>query len=198
MAELDVQIKFTLQESDIPTHWYNIVADLKNPPAPVLHLEPVSRSAGRPRAIVSDGPDRQRSRRNAPSRSRTRSATSIASAAFAGIRARRLERALDTTAHIYYKYEAAARPAATSQHAVAQAYYNKAEGIRRLTTETALGNGQRAGVCLRRLWSGMHRVHGQRELPPEAVPSVADPALRRRGVRFAFDSDAVGPENPGR
>src|SRR5207245_9130998 len=55
-------------------------------------------------------------------------------------RARRLERALDTTAHIYYKYEGVS-PAGSHKPntAVAQAYYNKAEGIRRLTTETGAG-----------------------------------------------------------
>src|SRR5438067_2279726 len=55
-------------------------------------------------------------------------------------RARRLERAIDTTAHIYYKYEGVS-PAGSHKPntAVAQAYYNKAEGIRRLTTETGAG-----------------------------------------------------------
>src|SRR5207237_10445464 len=55
-------------------------------------------------------------------------------------RARRLERALDTTAHIYYKYEGVS-PAGSHKPnaAVAQAYYNKAEGIRRLSTETGAG-----------------------------------------------------------
>ena len=56
------------------------------------------------------------------------------------IRARALEKALDTPAHIYYKYEGGS-PAGShkSNTAVAQAYYNKKEGIRRLTTETGAG-----------------------------------------------------------
>ena len=55
-------------------------------------------------------------------------------------RARRLERALDTPAHIYYKYEGVSPPGSHKPNtAVAQAYYNKAEGIRRLTTETGAG-----------------------------------------------------------
>src|SRR5205085_7026398 len=55
-------------------------------------------------------------------------------------RAHRLERALQTSAHIYYKYEGHS-PAGSHKPntAVAQAYYNKAEGIRRLTTETGAG-----------------------------------------------------------
>ena len=55
-------------------------------------------------------------------------------------RARRLEQALETPAHIYYKYEGVS-PAGSHKPntAVAQAYYNKAEGIRRLTTETGAG-----------------------------------------------------------
>src|ERR687887_30002 len=55
-------------------------------------------------------------------------------------RARRLEKALDTPAHIYYKYEGIS-PAGSHKPntAVAQAYYNKIDGIRRLTTETGAG-----------------------------------------------------------
>ena len=55
-------------------------------------------------------------------------------------RARRLERALDTPARIYYKYEGVS-PAGSHKPntAVAQAYYNKAEGVKRLTTETGAG-----------------------------------------------------------
>jgi tryptophan synthase beta chain len=55
-------------------------------------------------------------------------------------RARRLERALDTPAHIYYKYEGVS-PAGSHKPntAVAQAYYNKQEGTKRLTTETGAG-----------------------------------------------------------
>jgi tryptophan synthase beta chain len=55
-------------------------------------------------------------------------------------RARRLEKALDTPAHIYYKYEGTS-PAGSHKPntAVAQAYYNKRAGIRRLATETGAG-----------------------------------------------------------
>jgi tryptophan synthase beta chain len=63
-------------------------------------------------------------------------------------RAHRLERALDTPAHIYYKYEGAS-PAGSHKPntAVAQAYYNKQEGIRRLTTETGAGQWGSALAC---------------------------------------------------
>ena len=97
---------------------------------------------GRPRAAVSDGAHRPGGLAGQDrSRSPTRCATSTACGGRRPLfRARRLERALDTPAHIYYKYEGVS-PAGSHKPntAVAQAYYNKAEGIRRLTTETGAG-----------------------------------------------------------
>src|SRR5437867_10758118 len=61
------------------------------------------------------------------------------------VRARRLERALDTPARIYYKDESVSPPGSPKPNtAVAQAYYNKAEGVQRLTTETGDGQWGRA------------------------------------------------------
>ena len=55
-------------------------------------------------------------------------------------RARRLEKALDTPAKIYYKYEGVSPSGSHKPNtAVAQAYYNKEEGIKKLTTETGAG-----------------------------------------------------------
>ena len=136
------QVKYLLDEEDIPKQWYNIVADLKNPPAPVLHpatgqpvgpsdLEPLfpmevilqEVSAERYIDIPEPVRDILRQWRPAPL-----------------FRARRLEKALDTPARIYYKYEGVS-PAGSHKPntAVAQAFYNKEAGVKRITTETGAG-----------------------------------------------------------
>src|SRR5213596_2076163 len=136
------QHKFLLDESRLPKAWYNINPDMPVPPAPVLHPgthEPVTpdflavlfpmgliaQEVSAERWIEIPEPVREVYRLWRPSPLH---------------RARRLERALDTPAHIYYKYEGVS-PAGSHKPntAVAQAYYNKAEGIRRLSTETGAG-----------------------------------------------------------
>ena len=134
--------KFILTEKEMPTAWYNVAADLPFRLAPPLHpatlqpLGPQDLAPLFPMALIEQEVSTQRyidipgevldvlrSWRPSPL-----------------IRARALEKALDTPAHIYYKYEGVS-PAGShkSNTAVAQAYYNKKEGIRRLTTETGAG-----------------------------------------------------------
>jgi tryptophan synthase beta chain len=136
------QVKYLLDETRIPKDWYNIVADLPRPPEPVLHpgtLQPVGPADLEPlfpmalimqevsaeRHIEIPEPVRQIYRQWRPSPL---------------YRARRLERALDTPAKIYYKYEGVS-PAGSHKPntAVAQAFYNKEAGVKRLTTETGAG-----------------------------------------------------------
>jgi tryptophan synthase beta chain len=135
-------VKYVLDETHIPKHWYNIVADLPRPPEPVLHpgtlrpvgpqdLEPlfpmalIQQEVSAERSIEIPAPVRQVYRQWRPSPLH---------------RARRLEKALDTPAKIYYKYEGVS-PAGSHKPntAVAQAFYNKEAGVRRLTTETGAG-----------------------------------------------------------
>src|SRR5438128_3852854 len=135
-------VKIVLDEEKITREWYNIVADLPRPPAPVLHpgtlqpvgpadLEPlfpmslIAQEVATERAIEIPEPVREVYRQWRPSPL---------------FRARRLERALDTPAKIYYKYEGVS-PAGSHKPntAVAQAFYNKEAGVRRLTTETGAG-----------------------------------------------------------
>ena len=135
-------IKYVLDEEQIPKAWYNIVADLPRPPDPVLHpgtLQPVGpqdleplfpmalilQEVARERTIEIPEPVRAVYRQWRP--------TPL-------YRARRLERALDTPARIYYKYEGVS-PAGSHKPntAVAQAFYNKEAGVKRLTTETGAG-----------------------------------------------------------
>jgi tryptophan synthase beta chain len=139
MAE---QHKYLLDESQMPTRWYNIIADLPEPPPPPLHpgtrepvgpadlaplfpMELILQEVSAERYIDIPEPvlDIYRLWRPSPL-----------------FRARRLEQALGTPARIYYKYEGVS-PAGSHKPntAVPQAYYNAAEGTRKLTTETGAG-----------------------------------------------------------
>jgi tryptophan synthase beta chain len=134
--------KYTLSEDRIPKHWYNIAADLPEPLAPVLHpgtgqpigpddLAPlfpmacIMQEVTQEREIEIPEPVREVYRlwRPAPL-----------------YRARRLEQVLDTPAKIYYKYEGVSPSGSHKPNtAVAQAFYNKEEGVKKLSTETGAG-----------------------------------------------------------
>jgi len=134
--------KYLLDESRIPTAWYNINADMPVPPAPVLHpgtLEPVTpdflsvlfpmglilQEISGERYIEIPEPVREVYKLWRPT---------------PFIRARRLELALDTPAHIYFKYEGASPVGSHKPNtAVPQAFFNKEEGTKALTTETGAG-----------------------------------------------------------
>lgn len=135
-------MKYLLDETRLPHQWYNIIADLPQPPAPVLHpgtLQPIGPADLEPlfpmeliqqevtgeRHVDIPEPVREVYQQWRP--------TPL-------FRAERLERALDTPAHIYYKYEGVS-PAGSHKPntAVAQAFFNKTAGVRRLTTETGAG-----------------------------------------------------------
>lgn len=135
-------VKFLLDEDRIPRHWYNLAADLPSPLPPVLHpgtknpvtpgdLEPlfpmalIEQEVSTDREIEIPKPVRDIYRQWRPSPL---------------FRARRLEKALDTPAKIYYKYEGVS-PAGSHKPntAVAQAFYNKEAGIKRISTETGAG-----------------------------------------------------------
>jgi tryptophan synthase beta chain len=138
----DDQVKFVLGEQDIPTHWVNLMPDLPGDPRPPLHpgtkepAGPDDLSPLFPMALigqeVSADPEIE-----IPDRVRDVYKLWRPTPLF---RARRLEQALDTPAHIYYKYEGVS-PAGSHKPntAVAQAYENAEAGIRKLTTETGAG-----------------------------------------------------------
>ncbi len=136
------QTKFILPESAIPTHWINLLPDLPGEALPPLHpgtkeplgpddLKPIFPMALIEQEVSPDDeieiPDEVRDVyklwRPTPL-----------------LRARRLEQALGTPAHIYYKYEGVS-PAGShkTNTAVAQAYYNREAGISKLSTETGAG-----------------------------------------------------------
>jgi len=135
------QTKFLLDESDIPTHWYNVVADMPNPPTPPLGpdgkpIGPEALAAIFPMSIIEQEVSAERWIK-IPDPVREALNMYRPSPLF---RAHRLEAALGTPAKIYYKYEGVS-PAGSHKvnTAIPQAYYNKLAGIKRLTTETGAG-----------------------------------------------------------
>lgn len=142
MTVMKMKQKYYLDEEDIPKYWYNILLDLPKPLPPPLHpvtgeiltikdLEPIfpksliqqEMSSERWIRIPNEVIDIYRIWRPTPL-----------------IRATRLEKYLRTPARIYYKYEGVSPPGSHKPNtAVAQAYYNYKEGIKRLTTETGAG-----------------------------------------------------------
>src|SRR6266849_3219859 len=134
--------KYVLDEADLPTQWYNIQADLKTPVPPVLHpgtgqpIGPQDLAPLFPMALIAQEVSQERWI-DIPEDVRDVLRLWRPSPLY---RARRLERALDTPARIYYKYEGVS-PAGSHKPntSVAQAYYNKLEGVTRLATETGAG-----------------------------------------------------------
>lgn len=134
------QNRFLLPPDRLPKAWYNIVADMPFEVPPLLH--PVTREPTRlPPPLFCDALIEQEETRERyveipePVREvyRLWRPTPL-------VRARRLERALDTPAHIYYKYEGASPPGSHKPNtAVAQAFYSKEAGVKRLVTETGAG-----------------------------------------------------------
>jgi len=136
------QVKFLLSEEDLPRSWYNIISDLPAPPAPVLHpgtgqpigpddlaplfpMASIMQEVSGERAIDIPEPVRDIYRQWRPSPL---------------YRARRLEKALDTPARIYYKYEGVSPTGSHKPNtAIAQAFFCKEEGVKRIATETGAG-----------------------------------------------------------
>ena len=134
--------KFVLDEDRIPRAWYNIAADLPVAPSPYLHpatLQPIGPDDLAPlfpMALIGQEVSADREI-EIPDQVREAYALYRPSPLY---RAHRLEAALDTPAHIYYKYEGVS-PAGSHKPntALAQAYYNKEQGVSRIATETGAG-----------------------------------------------------------
>jgi len=137
-----MRTKFTLDENEIPTQWYNILADLPEPLPPVLHpgtgkpIGPDDLAPLFPMELIKQemSPERWI---DIPDEVRDVYKLWRPTTLF---RAHRLEKALDTPAKIFYNYEGTSPPGSHKPNtAIAQAYYNKKEGINRITTETGAG-----------------------------------------------------------
>jgi tryptophan synthase beta chain len=134
--------KFTLDETEIPTQWYNIQADLPEPLPPVLHpgtgnpVTPDDLAPLFPMELIKQEVSTERWI-EIPEEVRDVYQLWRPTTLF---RAHRLEKALDTPAKIFYKYEGTSPPGSHKPNtAVAQVYYNKQEGIKRISTETGAG-----------------------------------------------------------
>lgn len=132
----------TVIPSTVPTHWYNLAADLPEPVPPHLHpgtrepLGPEDLAPLFPAALIAQEVSTERYV-EIPQTVREIYALWRPSPL---VRAARLERAIGTQARIYYKYEGVSPVGSHKPNtAVAQAYYNAVEGITRLTTETGAG-----------------------------------------------------------
>ncbi|OIP62655.1 MAG: TrpB-like pyridoxal phosphate-dependent enzyme [Nitrospirae bacterium CG_4_9_14_3_um_filter_53_35] len=131
-----------LKQSEMPTQWYNVIPDLPGPPAPVLHpatLQPVSPGDLTPLFPMGLIEQEVSGERWIKIPDEVMKIYSIWRPTPL-VRATRLEKLLDTPAHIYYKNESVS-PAGSHKPntAVAQAYYNKKEGTKRIVTETGAG-----------------------------------------------------------
>ncbi len=136
------QFKYNLEERDLPSQWYNIVADMQEPPPPYLHpatlqllgaedLAPIF-----PQALIEQEVSRERwidIPEEVQDIIKMWRPTPL-------IRARRWEKVLDTPAHIYYKWEGVSPVGSHKANtAVAQCYYGKREGLKGFATETGAG-----------------------------------------------------------
>ena len=142
MKTLAQRTKFVLDESRIPRAYYNIASDLPAPLPPVLHpgtgqpIGPADLAPLFPMALIAQEVSTEREI-EIPEPVREAYALYRPTPL---IRARRLEKALDTPAHIYFKYEGVS-PAGShkANTSIAQAFYNKEAGVKRLATETGAG-----------------------------------------------------------
>ena len=135
-------IRFTLSQADIPKQWYNLIADFPEPLPPPLH--PGTKQPVPPEALLAIFPENLVQQEICPERwievpEPVRDIYALWRPTPL-LRAVRLEKALQTPAHIYYKYEGNS-PAGSHKPntAVAQAYFNKVAGTKRLASETGAG-----------------------------------------------------------
>src|SRR5215813_11932495 len=139
---MDHQVKYLLDESEMPRQWYNVIPDLPAPPPPPLHpgthqpvgpddLAPlfpmalIGQEVAQDREVEIPDPVREVYKQWRPSPL---------------FRARRLEKALDTPARIYYKFEGVSPVGSHKPNtAVPQVFYNKEAGVKKISTETGAG-----------------------------------------------------------
>lgn len=134
--------KILLTEKEIPENWYNIVADMPNKPLPPLDPgtgEPIGPEALAPLFPMELIMQEVSQEKWVPIPEEVRDVYKIWRPT-PMFRAHRLEKALDTPAKIYYKYEGGSPSGSHKPNtAIPQAYYNKMEGIKKITTETGAG-----------------------------------------------------------
>ncbi len=203
-----LETKVVLTERDLPTGWYNIQADLPFPLPPVMHpgtgkpIGPQDLLPIFPMALIQQEVSRERwIEIPEPVRDiyRLWRPTPL-------YRAHRLEQALRTPARIYYKWEGVS-PAGSHKPntAVAQAYYNKQDGVRRLTTETGAGQwGSALALACRQFdldckvymvkVSFQHKPYRRLMMEVWGATVVASPSVETQAGRTILAKD---PDSPG-
>jgi tryptophan synthase beta chain len=200
--------KITLPESEIPTHFYNIVPDLPAAPPPPLHpgtrepigpdmlspifpMELIAQEVSQSPAIEIPGEVREIYRLYRP--------TPV-------YRAKAFEAALDTPAHIYYKAEHVSPVGSHKLNtALVQAYVNKKEGVKRLATETGAGQWGSALACACQLMglecmvymvrvSYDHKPYRRIMMKTYGATVVASPSTLTQAGRTIL---AARPDSPG-
>ncbi len=143
MSETQIPYKIYLSEDDLPKAWYNLRADMKNKPAPLLHpstLQPMT--AGELEAVFCTELVRQEMDNDTPFFEIPQEIRDFYKMYRPAplVRAYCLEKALDTPAKIYYKFEGNNTSGSHKLNsAIAQAYYAKEQGLKGVTTETGAG-----------------------------------------------------------
>jgi tryptophan synthase beta chain len=137
-----MQTKFLLSENQIPTHWYNVIPDMPGPLAPVINprtMKPVTPDDLVPLFPMGLIEQEMSPERWVPIPEPVREIYKLWRPSPL-VRAHRLEKAIGTPAHIYFKYEGVS-PAGSHKPntAVPQAYFNKLGGTKRIATETGAG-----------------------------------------------------------
>jgi tryptophan synthase beta chain len=136
------RMQFLLRAEELPTHWYNLQPDFPEPLPPPLH--PGTREPVTPDLMLQLFPESLVAQEMSPERTieiphEVRDVYSLYRPTPL-LRAVRLEKALQTPAHIYYKYEGVSPVGSHKPNtAIPQAYYNKVAGTKRLATETGAG-----------------------------------------------------------
>jgi tryptophan synthase beta chain len=200
--------KFILDEDRIPRAWYNIAADLPVPPPPPLHpgthepIGPADLEPLFPMALILQEVSAEREI-EIPDPVRDAYALYRPSPLH---RAHRLEHVLDTPAHIYYKYEGVS-PAGSHKPntAIAQAFYNKEAGTKRIATETGAGQWGSAVAFAGALFGlevKVYQVRASYDQKPYrrmlmetyGAEVVASPSLTTNYGRSVLASD---PDSPG-
>jgi tryptophan synthase beta chain len=205
MAE---RIKYVLDEDQIPDRWYNVLADVPSAASPPLHpatMQPVGPEDLAPLFPMSLILQEVSTERYIPIPDevlqlyRQFRPTPVH-------RARRLEAALDTPAHIYYKYEGVSPSGSHKTNtAIAQAYYNREAGVRRLATETGAGQWGSALSMACRLFGlecSVYMVRASYDQKPYrrilmqtyGASVVASPSETTAAGRGILEQD---PETPG-
>jgi tryptophan synthase beta chain len=205
------ETKVVLSEKDLPSRWYNLQADLPFPLPAVIHpgtkqpigpadlaplfpMELIKQEVSRERWVEIPGPVRDIYRLWRP--------TPL-------YRAHRLEKVLDTPARIYYKWEGVS-PAGSHKPntAVAQAYYNAQEGVRRITTETGAGQwGSALALASRQFGleckvymvkiSYEHKPYRRVMMECWGAAVVASPSTDTRAGRAILAKDPASPGSLG-